>query len=123
MRKQCFRFAGALKGRGAISTRRKGNHARIKVTRSEVDFLHKERVRAMHECPDLAYQRGRRDKAAFWDWQDKLEILGRDKDGSLLARVVLGRRGSKTRYVRNLRVHPSIGSTEDRALELRGVTG
>lgn len=94
---------------------------RVNVTRAEVDYLQAERVRAMRECPDLEFQRWRRSSDQFWRWQPRLEVLGRDRDGSLLARIVITKHGADTRYVRRIRCHHSLGSTTGRDLQLRGV--
>lgn len=104
-----------------MAQRRKRFDHRINVTGAERDYLHAERLRAMHDCPDLSFQRWRRGEGNFWAWQPRLDVIGRDRDGSLLARIVICKRDAETRYVRKLRVHHSKGSTGARELQLRRV--
>lgn len=93
---------------------------RVNVTRAEIDFLHAERVRAMRECPDLEFQQWRRRSDQFYAWEPRLFVHGRDRDGSLIAMVVITKVGTPKRYVRRLRVHHSLGLTSSRHLQLRG---
>lgn len=92
---------------------------RIKVTKAEVEFLHSERRAAIKACPDLDFQRWRQTKDDFWRYSLCMELQSRDRDGSLIARFVIIRRGTKKRYIRKIRGHHSIGSPSGRVLELR----
>lgn len=94
----------------------------LKVTALERDFLLQERLAAMHQCPDLEYQRARRDPKLFWAWTSDLQVLRRDKDGSLLARIVIAKRESTKRYIRKIRCHHSLGSSTERGLRLRRIS-
>lgn len=91
----------------------------IAVTALERDWLYDERARAIRECPDIPFHLQKQRKVTPFPWLCALRILRRDKDGSLLAKVVIQEKGSKPRYVRKLRAPSSYGSTGDRGIHLR----
>lgn len=91
----------------------------IAVTAAERDWLYNERVRAMVECPNLEYQRARRSSTVQPRWLSALRIYRRDKDGSLVAKIILKQQLTGVRYTRKLRVPASLGSTSRRGVHLR----
>lgn len=95
-----------------------GEHT-IAVTRAERDWLYDERVRAIRTFPNITFHLQIQQKEVPFPWLCALRIYRRDKDGSLLAAVVLQEKGSKSRYIRKLRVPAAYGSTGDRELYLR----
>lgn len=92
-------------------------------TQLEVDFLQAERARCLRGCPHLDVQRARKSINSWQGWSCQLQVSRRDRDGSLIARVVIARQGSKTRYVRKLRTPGGLASTSDKDVPLRRVAG
>jgi hypothetical protein len=75
----------------------------IEVTRTESQFLFHERLRALEDAC-------RRDAGGVpvpvrWrkNWRANLELLGRNRDGTLKARIVCRKGNTRQRYVRSLR--------------------
>lgn len=91
----------------------------IAVTPSERDFLFEERRRAMREVPDLGFHRSVKNKEIPFPFSAVLVVYARDRDGSLLARVTIGKPDAGYCYTRKLRVPASLGSTSGRSIRLR----
>jgi len=85
----------------------------------EREWLYDQRIRAMNACPDLEYQRWRKSQDNGIKWLSALRIYHRDKDGSLLAAVVIKEKGTGLGYKRKLRTPAILGSTSTRGIHLR----
>lgn len=91
----------------------------IKVTKAERDWLKQERLRAMSDCPDLEYQRDRKDPKKAMGWRAELLVHGRSRDGCLEVSVQVHRTFERNCYTRKLRVPAKLGSTSGRDVHLR----
>jgi len=91
----------------------------VYISRSARAWLFSERLRAIKECPDLDFQRARRDKVIPFPYRCCLLVHRNTKDGCTLASVVISMRGSNKRWVRKLRYVPSVPLTEAREIGLR----
>lgn len=91
----------------------------ITVTAAERDWMYAERRRAMKECPDLVYQKDRRDPKKAMGWRSELHIHGRAPDGCLEVSVVISPAAPLRVYKRKLRVPSRLGSTSRRDIHLR----
>lgn len=91
----------------------------IAVTRAERDWLYNERIRAMNECGSIPFQIARKSQKCLESWLCALRIFRRDRDGSLVAAVVLEPKGGGQGYMRKLRVPASLGSRSSKDIHLR----
>lgn len=95
------------------------NDALCKCTRRELDYLYAERRAAIKACPDIGLRIAIREKIIPFPYSCKLEVLGRLGCGSLSARVVIRKKGSRDRYVRRLLVPNTLSLTSSREFGLR----
>jgi hypothetical protein len=95
---------------------------KIFVTKLEYQWLNNERVRALREAPVTAIPVRHMPGGIYRGPKAKLIVKRRSKDGCLIASILVTIEGSKTRYVRNLRVPSTLGSTSDRELSLRRIS-
>lgn len=91
----------------------------ISITPAERDWLKEERLRAMSACPDLEYQRDRKDPKKAMGWRSELLVHGRSPDGCLEVSVTIHRTFERNCYRRKLRVPAKLGSTSSRGIHLR----
>jgi hypothetical protein len=93
----------------------------IKVSRPEYDALQEERRAANRQIPNLITRRALTSGVAATVYAGRLEVIGRDRDGSLLARIRYPALPERESYVRKVRVAGAIGSTLPRGIHLRRV--
>lgn len=88
----------------------------------EADFLFAERLRALNDywervgCEQRLFGRGRDGVKA------RLCVLGRNRDNSISAEIRITETGSRKRYVRRVRTHPSLAYTSTSTKRLRLVS-
>jgi hypothetical protein len=79
-------------------------------TIEEFDVLHTERLRTMHSAYEQCTGAACRGNVLPSGWYCRINILGRDRDGSLLATLTAGPQRRQVTYTRQLRL------TKQRAL-------